>query len=100
MKITLPLLFAIYFLFRLLSRKDGFNDGFNDGFKVDAYNKSQYAKHILTNDFDRIINIKDRFKKGLSYERDLGVADKDHKGDTRVSLSFPRIKTHSFTIAS
>lgn len=92
MKITLPLLFAIYFLFRLLSD--------NDGFKVDAYNKSQYDKHILTNDFDRILNIKDRFTKGLSYERDLGVADKDHKGDTRVSLSFPRIKTHSFTIAS
>ena len=96
MKITLPLLFAIYFLFRLLSD----NDGFNDGFKVDAYNKSQYDKHILTNDFDRILNIKDRFKKGLSYERDLGVADKDHKGDTRVSLSFPKIKTHSFTIAT
>lgn len=96
MKITLPLLFAIYFLFRLLSA----NDRFNDGFKVDAYNKSQYDKHILTNDFDRILNIKDRFKKGLSYERDLGIADKDHKGDTRVSLSFPIIKTHSFTIAT
>lgn len=92
MKITLALLFAIYFLFRLLSRKDGF--------KVDAYNKYQYSDNLLTNDFDSIMDIKDRFQKGLSYERDLGVTDKDHKGDTRVSLSFPKIKTHSFAIAT
>ena len=76
MKITLALLFAIYFLFFVCYQE-------KDGFKVDAYNKYQYSDNLLTNDFDSIMDIKDRFQKGLSYERDLGVTDKDHKGDTK-----------------
>lgn len=91
MRITLSLLFAIFFLFMICRGLDGFD--------VKASNQRNYSENLLSNDF-HILSEEGKLKRSASYESDLGVVDKDHKGDTRVSLSFPMIKTHAFKITT
>ena len=90
MKLSLSLLFAIYLLF-LICRVEGFD--------AKAYNQNEYSENLLTNDFHILLK-EGGMKKSTSYESDLEVLDKDHKGDTRVSLSLPMRKTHDFKIAT